>query len=795
MTELRYFRTKRVNRKSVFFKFLISYMVVLLVSVSIGSVLYYRVQTEMVDTAGRAYLGMLDQVKQVVDTRMKEMNGAALQMILSPKLQYLLNLTDNTTIEERYMYFDFMKDMQRIKTSIGWMNDFYIYLQDAKTVMTPDAKTDVETFFSTMMVGADASYKGSMMEKLGQYNVSEFVPSVIMGTGSNQKRIISYLQTLPLGSKTIKGTLVINIDEQQIGDLLHTIEMASQAQIYIADAKKQVLLEPSNKKWNIPDMLERMLSDPPHTAVKDDRGKTMVVSRTVSQDNGWTYIAVVPRDVVMQRVNKLKSYAIMLLCFYLLVGAIASYLLAYRNYNPIREMVQLLQKAKGAETKDTNESNESNEFDYIKRMLSGTAYEEKQLRDKLTRQTPIIQANFLSRLLRGRVDVAAMTEEEWQEMGIRIPVNGFAVMLIDIDDSSAFAKEDSEREWALIRFIVSNLGEELMKGEGYVTELDRQQLAVLAGLGGQTAASGEHEIKALAEEFQTILYRRFRLQTTIAVSEIHREIEQTELAYRQALMALEYKLVKDSNSVIMYDETRGLQQNQYHFPLELEVQLLNYAKAGDYSSIDKLLDQIYEMNFVSHKVSPENGKCLFFDIVCTLLKLMNSTSAQHALHVLHEKYDPVKTILSRATAAEMLQKTKECYEAVCELTREHHSSHSDKLLDGMKQYLENRYADNNFNLTSMAEQFDLTPKYISAFFKKQTSQNIMDYVVEMRIAHAKRLLQDRSLTLLQIAQQVGYVNDVGLIRVFKKMEGVTPGLYRDTLPADREATRGESDIG
>ncbi|MDF2649886.1 MAG: transcriptional regulator, AraC family [Paenibacillus sp.] len=90
-------------------------------------------------------------------------------------------------------------------------------------------------------------------------------------------------------------------------------------------------------------------------------------------------------------------------------------------------------------------------------MLSGSADEEKQLRDKLTRQTPIIQANFLSRLIRGHVDVASMMDEELTEMGIRIPLNGFVVILIDIDDNRAFAKEDSEREWALVRFIVANL--------------------------------------------------------------------------------------------------------------------------------------------------------------------------------------------------------------------------------------------------------------------------------------------------------------------------------------------------
>ncbi|MNG34810.1 Arabinose operon regulatory protein [compost metagenome] len=74
----------------------------------------------------------------------------------------------------------------------------------------------------------------------------------------------------------------------------------------------------------------------------------------------------------------------------------------------------------------------------------------------------------------------------------------------------------------------------------------------------------------------------------------------------------------------------------------------------------------------------------------------------------------------------------------------------------------------------------MTPQYLSTFFKKHQGQNLLDYITTKRIQQAKLLMQNKELTIVQIAQKVGYNNDVVFIRAFKKVEGVTPGKYRET---------------
>ncbi|WP_277679669.1 helix-turn-helix transcriptional regulator [Gracilibacillus dipsosauri] len=91
------------------------------------------------------------------------------------------------------------------------------------------------------------------------------------------------------------------------------------------------------------------------------------------------------------------------------------------------------------------------------------------------------------------------------------------------------------------------------------------------------------------------------------------------------------------------------------------------------------------------------------------------------------------------------------------------------------------FTDNMLSLGMIAEHFTMNPSYLSSFFKKQGGIALSDFITQVRIEETKKLLRDRQLTISDIAKRVGYANSVGLIRVFKKVEGVTPGKYRDII--------------
>ena len=92
------------------------------------------------------------------------------------------------------------------------------------------------------------------------------------------------------------------------------------------------------------------------------------------------------------------------------------------------------------------------------------------------------------------------------------------------------------------------------------------------------------------------------------------------------------------------------------------------------------------------------------------------------------------------------------------------------------------YIQQNFtgtiSLKEFGEQFHLSEKYISRYFKEHFHITISQYVTYLRLKHAKQLLQDTDIPVTEIAMQSGYQNISYFIRSFKKTYEVSPLQYR-----------------
>jgi AraC-like DNA-binding protein len=54
----------------------------------------------------------------------------------------------------------------------------------------------------------------------------------------------------------------------------------------------------------------------------------------------------------------------------------------------------------------------------------------------------------------------------------------------------------------------------------------------------------------------------------------------------------------------------------------------------------------------------------------------------------------------------------------------------------------------------------------------------LEYLQLKRIEESKKLLRQTNESIKEISQKVGFTYEVSFIRVFKKFEGVTPGIFR-----------------
>lgn len=89
----------------------------------------------------------------------------------------------------------------------------------------------------------------------------------------------------------------------------------------------------------------------------------------------------------------------------------------------------------------------------------------------------------------------------------------------------------------------------------------------------------------------------------------------------------------------------------------------------------------------------------------------------------------------------------------------------------------------------LAQQCSLTRSTFSRRFKRENGATFRAYLTGKRLAEAKRLLAGTSLSVKQIAFEVGYADVAYFIRIFKNRESVTPQVFRrQWLPAKPSPT-------
>jgi len=89
-------------------------------------------------------------------------------------------------------------------------------------------------------------------------------------------------------------------------------------------------------------------------------------------------------------------------------------------------------------------------------------------------------------------------------------------------------------------------------------------------------------------------------------------------------------------------------------------------------------------------------------------------------------------------------------------------------------------------LTYTAQYLHINPSYLSQLFKQHQGINFIDYVIELRMKEAKKLLAVTSLRVSEIAERLGYNDLAYFTNMFKKTVGTTPSTYRKMLLQEKQ---------
>ena len=103
----------------------------------------------------------------------------------------------------------------------------------------------------------------------------------------------------------------------------------------------------------------------------------------------------------------------------------------------------------------------------------------------------------------------------------------------------------------------------------------------------------------------------------------------------------------------------------------------------------------------------------------------------------------------------------------------------------MISFLNKRYTQ-RISLTEIASHTAMNPSSFCRYFKENTGKTLKEYIMDMRIGYACKLLAAEHQTVAQICFRSGFDSLSHFNRCFRKVTGCSPTLFRARLFKDEK---------
>ncbi len=448
-----------------------------------------------------------------------------------------------------------------------------------------------------------------------------------------------------------------------------------------------------------------------------------------------------------------------------------------KNYRPIERILGQMQSWVG---KYESKENEQDEFTYIGSVLENVVDQNVSYEQQISKDYLVRRKQFFMELIAGN---ESLDISEWRanlsKLNINLPLQDTETLparsaIVEIDEYRDFQAKYTTQDQNLMRFALTNILQELFDHQHYAIWLEWievNRLSVL--LIGESPHQGDQEVW---EKFRTWVAVYLKFSVTIGIgSEVDswRDIPAT---YAHAAHALTYKCSLGMNRLIQHDELSEQPSgdlSKYYAKVSSIVDEFRMLKTDWEERLDDLFRQL-EVDLL-----PEEEIRHVFVFLHRSLQRMIDTMPDEIREYWQSAQVGLSEIMELETLEAMLPplsaKLKRLL-AFCIDNRQTKASR--QLLPNIRAYIEENYSSPELSLDHIGDKFQINGKYSSQLFKQQFGMTFVEFLINLRMEHAKRMLLDTEESINDIAFKVGYLHPISFGRAFKRATGVTPSDYR-----------------
>lgn len=727
---------------SVFYKYLISFFLVALLPIGVGTASFYQYNInslkKQTETINRQ---RLRQSVQLLDEVVFNHFKMASAIMTEPSLQ------QSRLLGESYDQYESLTILKPyLNRNPDWEKG-YLIMKGTDSVYSSTGMMSFSTL-SRMVLGFDDAQEQTVRETLEQAE-----GYCALGT----KETGEYLLFIhPIPGFRAYANLVFVMDIAAIREGFREEGNGEGEQLIILKGNSEILLSDFSEEENREYTELLALSAGQESGLVELEGAGREKGREIlyfySRSTDITYgISFSAENAMVKELQHQKNIMV-LFCFLILILCMGLALcVAGFTYKPIRELLRLLD----APAMRRNEMTALHE--YIEN--------QKELTHSVHWQTPYVQQRIMELYLEGLIDGEEL-EKAFGEFTFAQGDNGYFAIIIGIKAEAGAGSSSCRQE-------LLNLSLEMeLRYDVHICHMEKIKEAYIVWIVNvKKKEKAQNLVMGLQQETNSLSFNGAQPSLIMGVGSCVESLMDIRSSYYEALAAEEYIEAHPKGRLLFYEKLPEVLGQEELQDGECLLKLVQALRKGDrelslelYGQYTRGLHQKY------------HSQILYRYFSFKMFKLLKDSLVEYIPENLIEEL--MRAAAEETDAARDAGMQKFLNHA-CDWRTLTQKSSQLELTNKILDYIKKNVFLPTLSLEQMGDEFGLSTYYISRFMTEQTGTNLKSYITELRMEEARRLLRETNLPLYEIVVQIGYLDVSSFIRKFKKEMGKTPGEYRE----------------
>lgn len=405
----------------------------------------------------------------------------------------------------------------------------------------------------------------------------------------------------------------------------------------------------------------------------------------------------------------------------------------------------------------------------------------KLLHKKVEESIPLIKEKLLLNLIKGTYNSNCEKEiAEYTNCNAII----YIMALLCVDDDF---KLDNRTNYTLDNsnaYILRNRLEQIAKKNNHdlsvLSTVHQSDIITLFMGEVKHEAFFEDAVTAVLSSLRTSIVDQGKFTFTSGVSKSFNTLEGTYNAYNQAVLASQRRFYEGKGKLIQYVYDNCCYKTAYERKFNEDIsELMGFIGIGESSKVKRSIQSLLEKMW-NENMEPEQFREMCSRIVSGVFSQSIEFSDASKDYYASSNYDIYFYIKELNTYEEVKEYISDSFFHITQRLNCIRAERSKKIIELAKDYIHKHFRE-EISLNSVAESVYLNQFYFSNLFKNETGKNFTDFLIDVRIKEAKKLLIRPDLKVYEIGQMVGYEEPVSFNRAFKRVVGISPAEYRKVI--------------